>query len=335
VFDDLIDVACVGEGSRFIRTLLNDGYEAACELPESWIPGETRQVVPYGGFPWECPPLRHPDGTVRVFGARGCKYKCLFCQTGWEIAYRTNPEPERLQAQIDALTQSGERIALITNDGGQEPVQLRGQQEFLSMRLDNLKQMLPITRRVTKSVRIGVEGISERLRKAVKKPVTNADLLNVTFSLLANGVGVRWFFIPGLPGELDDDYGDLRFLVRELHKLPKGCVMMNFHSFIPQPATPLGVLPLVDAYWEKFDEFRRWFFHGPGFTRRVQIVAPNQYKSRLRRATQSMAATETQLRHGWFDKDNPNWRVRYLLTPDQMRRSAKTYLRKLTKGNND
>jgi len=325
VFDPHIDVACVGEGSRFIRTLLADGYDAALGLPEAWIPGDAREVVPFEGFPWECPPLNHPDGTVRVFGARGCKYRCLFCQTGWEIGYRPNPDAARLQAQIDHLERIGRRIAVITNDGAEEQARVRGQQEFVSMRLQNLRKHMPMTRRDTKSVRIGVEGISERLRIAVAKPVPNDDLLRITFDLMANGVGVRWFFIPGLPGETDEDYGELRYLVRQLHKLPKGCVMMNFHSFIPQPATPLGVLPLVDDYWERFDEFRRWFFDGPGFTRRVQIVAPNQYKSRLRRACESMAATKAEVRRGWFEHSNPNWRIRYLMNADGLRRVARQY----------
>jgi len=329
VFDNMIDVACVGEGQRFVKTLLGDGYGPATQLPESWVPGETRRVIPADGFPWDVPPLNHPDGTVRVFGSRGCKYRCLFCQTGWEASYRTNPNPERLQNQIDNLERQKCRIAVVTNDAAEENVSFSGQQEFLSVRLQNLRRLMPLTRQQVKSVRIGVEGISERLRIAVAKPVPNDELLNLTFQLLANGVGVRWFFIPGLPGETDGDYDDLRYLVRELHRLPKGCVMMNFHSFIPQPATPLGVLPVVDDYWERFDEFRRWFFHGPGFTRRVQIIAPNKYPSRLRRAMESMAATETELRRGWWEHDNPNWRVQYLAPPAKLRQVAQIYARRV------
>ncbi len=327
VFEGLFDVACVGEGVRFVRTLLSEGYDAATGLSEAWVPGETRPVVPSAEFPWEAPPLRHPDGTVRVFGSRGCRYRCLFCQTGWESTYRVNPDPSRLQRQIDGLERQGVRLAVITNDGAEENVHLSGQQEFLSVRLSNLKRLMPLGRRQVKSVRIGVEGISERLRRAVGKPVGNADLLNATFGLLANGVGVRWFFIPGLPGESDADYEELRFLVRELRKLPKGVVMMNFHAFIPQPATPLCVLPLTDGYWERFDEFRRWFFHGPGFTRHVQIIAPSQHAGRLRRAQESMAASEAELRRGWWDADNPNWRIQYRATPEQLRRVAGTYAR--------
>ena len=327
VFDEVADVVCVGEGARFVRTLLTDGYKTALGLPEAWIPGGNTPVIPNIDFPWELPPLNHPDGTVRVFGSRGCRYRCLFCQTGWETSYRVNPDSARLSKNIAMMERQGRRVAIVTNDGSEERVKLSGQTEFLSMRFDNLKRLMPLTRQVVKSVRVGVEGVSERLRVAVGKPVLNAELLDVTFELLtqANGVGVRWFFIVGLPGETDADYEDLKFLVQELHKLPKGCVMMNFHAFIPQPATPLGVLPLADDYWERFDEFRRWFFHGPGLTRRVQIVAPSQCPGRLRRAKQSMAASEEQLRHGWFEKDNPNWRVVYRSAPAVLRSVALKY----------
>ena len=329
IFDPVVGAVCVGEGARFIETLVSDGYSAAVSLPETWIPYDTCQVVPSTGFPWGIPPLNHPDGTVRVFGSRGCKYKCLFCQTGWETSYRVHPQPAELQRQITGLERAQKRIAIVTNDGAEEGVKISGTQEFLSVRLDNLEKLKPLSRQKVRSVRIGVEGISERLRAAVGKPVKNDDLLTHTFYLLSVGIGVRWFFIPGLPGETDKDYSDLRYLVKNLRRLPKGCVMMNFHSFIPQPATPLSVLPLADDYWERFDEFRRWFFHGPGFTRHVQIVAPSQYKGRMRRAQESMAATETELRRGWMEKDNPNWRVKYIAPPNRLRAIAMRYAEKV------
>jgi len=330
VFVPYADAICVGEGPRFIRMLFAEGFDAASSLPETWMPGDSRPVIPYRDFPWELPPLNHPDGTARVFGSRGCKFNCLFCQTGWESSYRPNPDPQRLTMQVDAMERAGRRLAIVSNDAAEEHVRLRGQQEFISVTLHNtLKNLLPITREQTKSVRFGVEGVSERMRRFVGKPIPTDDLLRVTYELLGNGVGVRWFFIPGLPGERDEDWDELRAAVIEIKRhIRKGVVMMNFHAFIPQPATPLCVLPLVDEYWERYDEFRRWFFHGPGFTRRVQLVNPAQYKGRLARAMESMAATEAELRRGWFAHDNVNWRVKYNRTPDEMRRIARVYAKR-------
>jgi len=48
-----------------------------------------------------------------------------------------------------------------------------------------------------------------------------------------------------------------------------------------------------------------------------------------RHAKASMAATEAELRRGWFEQDSPNWRVQYLATPDQLRRMARIYQKKV------
>jgi len=233
---------------------------------------------------------------------------------------------------VRMLEQKKQRVAIITNDGAENSMFLTGQQEFLSMRLGSLRRFMRSThldRSVTKSVRIGVEGVSERIRRAIAKPVNNSDLLDITALLISRGVGVRWFFITGLPGETEDDWQELRELVNGLRQMEKGCVMFNFHAFIPQPATPLCILPLMDEYWDRFEDFRRWFFHGPGFTRRVQIVAPAKYAGRLQRATESMAADEKELRRGWLENENKNWRVKYPVRPKQLRKIAMAYKAKL------
>jgi len=324
IFEDFVDAICVGEGANFIEVFLCDGYETAKKLPEVWIKNETRKVIPSTFFPFDIPPLNHPDGTVRVFASRGCRFKCAFCQTGYESPFRVNPDKETLQKRIEHIEKTGRRIAIVTNDAADENVHISGQQEFISATVHNLLKM-NITRKDTKGIRVGVEGISERLRLAVGKKVENDKLLELSFNAFKNGVGVRWFFVPGLPGENDNDWEEMKYLVRQIKKIPKGVVMMNFHSFIPMPATPLGIFPTIDEYWERFDEFRRWFFHGDGFTRHVQIVSPNMYPSRMKRATESMAATEEEIRRGWWNDDNKNWRVQYLFTPDQLRARAKKY----------
>jgi hypothetical protein len=329
VFDPHITAACVGEGARFMGILLRDGIEGAMRLPEAWVPGEKRAVIPSAAFPWDMPPINHPDGTARAFGSRGCRYKCLFCQTGWEQPYVCNPSPVRLGAQVRSLEMAGRRIAIVTNDGADVDVRLSGQQEFLSVRLSNLKRMMPLSRSRVKGVRIGVEGVAARLRTAIGKPVDGDELLAVSYELLGAGIGVRWFFVIGLPGETEGDWDELRYLVGGLGRLPRGCVALNFHAFIPQPAAPLCVFPLRDEYWERFDAFREWFFYGPGATKHAHIGAPAQYEGRLRRAEESMAAARWELRRGWWDANNANWRVQYQASPDAMRRIARVYARKV------
>lgn len=331
VFDAVADVCCVGEGRTFLRTLIEQGLSAAQALPNAWCPGETRSVVPDTEFPWDIPPIKHPDGTVRLMAARGCRSRCLFCQTGWEQAYTPNPNPDGLALQARALSAAGSRVALVTNDGTDD-VAAGVDSEFLSVKMAGLPTLFArgLDRRKTRTLRFGIEGVSERLRTAVGKPLSTTQIVDGCRALFERGIGVKLFFIAGLPCESDSDWHELRELVNGIRHAERGCAMMVFHAFIPQPATPLGVLPLEDNYWEPFEEFRRWFFHGPGFTRRVQILPPAKYPGRLERAQESMAASVDELRTGWFDRDNANWRIRYAGTPTMLRRLAREYRTRLS-----
>jgi radical SAM superfamily enzyme YgiQ (UPF0313 family) len=324
--EGLADIICVGEGKRFIHTLVKDGYDAVLGLDESWIAGETRRVIPSSDFPWDVPPLNHPDGTVRLFASRGCRGRCLFCQTGWEMPFVKNPNPTRLQKDVYRLTVQGQKVSIITNDGTDHGISIPGQQQFVSVRLRGLRNIWPVRRDRIKSVRIGVEGVSERLRKAIKKPFDSEELLNRTFGLIQSGVGVRWFFIAGLPGETEKDWDELKYMTRELKRLKKQAVFMQFHAFFPKPAAPLGILPLEDTYWERVKEYETWFYRGPGFSRRVVFLLPAKYPRRIEDSQLKMACTEAELREGWFDKGNPNWRVKYRIEPDKMRKLARKYL---------
>jgi len=325
VFEKVVDLICVGEGQNFMRTLLTEGLEAAESLPEVWRRGEEKLVIPSQSFPWDCPPLNHPDGTVRVWGSRGCKKKCLFCQTGWQQKYLPNPNPARVQRQIFDLEKRNRRIAVITNDGAADNFEFSGQQQFVSASYSALKKM-NMDRKIMKSIRVGVEGVSERLRRAVRKRVDNQGLVELCKRAADAGVGVRLFYVVGLPGETDADWAEFQGLIDMIKvTLDKGVIMMNLHGFIPGPAHNLGVLPLKDEYWERFSRFKDWFFGGPGFTKHVQIVAPAMYKTRLKNSCKAMCATPEQLRKGWLKDDNPNWRVQYLLTPAQLRAKALKY----------
>lgn len=49
----------------------------------------------------------------------------------------------------------------------------------------------------------------------------------------------------------------------------------------------------------------------------------------MKQAMLNMAATEVELRRGWWKHDNPNWRVRYVANTATMRRLAARYVDEL------
>ena len=302
------DAVCVGNGERFIETLCRDGLSAAKKLPETWVHGETRPVEIASGFPWTCPPIQAEDGSYRVWCGRGCKKRCAFCQTGWAQVYEENPDPSFLVDQIGALRRSGKRVAYLSNDPMQHSFFNRlPAVEHGSYSLDFIRRHgIPPARQI----RLGVEGVSERLRRYVGKPVAHSDLVKATAWLNGLGKSVRWFMIAGLPGENASDWGELRTAVMDWKRIcAKGVLALSFTAWQPEPATPLGIAPVMDDYWAQWEAFREWFFSGTGWSNRVKLMAPAAPKTRMESAVARMGLTESQLRIGgeW----GPNNRVSY------------------------
>jgi len=301
-------VVCVGDGQRFLGMLFQNGYEAARQLPNAWINGDERRVSIDQGFPWDMPPIQAEDGAYRLWCGRGCKHKCKFCQTGWAYEYSENPNPQSLQDTAKRMIDGGKKVAYLSNDVMQHsfyaslPPTEHGSYSVAFLK----KHGLPPARQV----RIGVEGVSERLRRSVSKPISDEDLIGCTRWLNANGKSVRWFMIAGLPGETDEDWQHLRDIIQRWKTLtPKGVLALSFTAFCPDPATPFATVALDDGYWTRFLDFREWFFSGRGWSNRVKIMQPQQPDSRLKKAMLSMGLSELQLREGGYI--SPNSRLLY------------------------
>jgi radical SAM superfamily enzyme YgiQ (UPF0313 family) len=333
IFDQYADYICVGEGANFIKVLCKNGIDGIIEMPNCWIPGDTKRVIPDNEFPYYAPPIMGEDRVVKIFGSRGCKRKCLFCQTGWERNYSEN-DSKRLLMQYKTMRKAGYRVNVVTNDApSMSFFSDLGQIEHFSA---SYSQILKVIKERSlsqfvgkvKSVRIGVEAPSERLRKCLAKPIPTEGLYDVTVNLLNAGIMVRWFMIAGLPFEKDSDWDELKQIVRACrHHVKKGALQLSFTAFCPEPAAPLGIAPLDDTYWARHKAFKDWFFAGPGYTRKVQVFSCAQPPNRLERAKGSMAATEKELRRGWENHDPPNWRIQYPYL-SSVRKAYSVYKRK-------
>jgi hypothetical protein len=334
IFDPFVDVSCVGEGDNFLKTLLLNGYDFALQLPCSWIPGDTREVIPDDDFPWDAPPVMGEDRVVHIFASRGCHKKCLFCHTGWSVNYRENDDVDSLLRQHRRLVNSGYRVNVVTNDAPALSFfdSIEKVEHFSASYSQLLELMNGDIRKIVKkvkSVRIGVEAPSYRLRKIIGKPIPKIGLEDLTFELLNHGIGVRWFMIAGLPGETNADWDELKeTVILARHRARKGALQLSFTAFCPDSSAPLCLAQLDDSYFDRFSAFWHWFFDGPGFTRRVQLFKCAGPQSRLRHAIGSMAANEARLRRGWDDIDPPNWRIRYAYR-DVARKAYNIYARRV------
>ena len=306
-FFDAAHAICVGDGQRMIATIGSHGVGRALSLPNVWTP-EKRLVEIDHDFPWNFPPIQAEDGAYRVWAGRGCKNKCLFCQTGWAMPYAEHPDPDKIISVAHALVRAKKRVGYLSNDLTQHsffkslPLAEHGSFSFRFIK----KYGLPPAR----TVRLGVEGVSSRLRAAVNKPIPTDELVRCTSWLNANGRSVRWFLIAGLPNESGADWDELRESVQHWKRItPKGVLALSFTAWCPDPATPIATQPVVDDYWERWESFKSWFFDGVGWSNRVKLMGPQQPKTRIVKAMASMALSEDVLRRGgeWGPNDIVNY----------------------------
>ena len=224
-------------------------------------PPPTQLIVPY------VEPV-HDRGTIEIM--RGCTQGCRFCQAG--MIYRPLRERpvEEVLAAVDAIaraTGDGE-ISLVSLSSADHP-QIREMIEGILARHRRppLSVTLPSLRTDTFSVELaelfqGVrrsgltfapEAGSQRLRDAINKKVSDADLLAACEAAYAHGwQRVKLYFMVGLPTETDEDVAaivDLVHAVREVgqrHHGKKAAVSVTVSTLVPKPHTPFQWEPLID-----------------------------------------------------------------------------------------
>lgn len=197
---------------------------------------------------------------------RGCSRGCRFCQAG--MLYRPVRERslETLTALAEKLEESTgyEEISLSSLSSGDYsclPELIRELMRKLkdkrvsislpSLRLDSvLKESLEETQQVKKtSLTFAPEAGTQRLRDAINKGVTEADLLEKVHDAFSGGwSSVKLYFMDGLPTETTEDLdgiGDLaRKVVGEYFRIPKDQrapglrVTVSASTFVPKPFTP-------------------------------------------------------------------------------------------------
>ena len=303
IYLNFCDFVVLGDGDRVFKEMAKGGHFE--DLPNVLTKGKASVDIDQN-FPFDCPPIQQEDGSYSVWCGRGCKNKCFFCQTGWALMYKENPVPPIYIA--NGLLKQGKKISYLSNDLLQHtfysslPNVMHGSYSIKFLK----KNGLPPAR----LIRIGVEGVSQRLRTLVNKPIMTDDLVKCSSWLNQNKKGVRWFLIAGLPTEQASDWEELKDAVMFWKKItPKGVLELSFTAWCPDPATPLAIMPLNDQYYEHFLSFKEWFFSGIGFSNKIKLYSPQAPEKRLEKAIFSMNLEKEQLYSGgyWGGNDVVNY----------------------------
>jgi radical SAM superfamily enzyme YgiQ (UPF0313 family) len=91
-----------------------------------------------------------------------------------------------------------------------------------------------------KMLTLAPEAGTERLRKVIKKPMKESDIMKAVANAVAGGIKqIKFYFMCGLPGELDEDILGITELCKRVmaeHRLEKLIISLN--PFVPKPFTP-------------------------------------------------------------------------------------------------
>ncbi|NQU76176.1 MAG: radical SAM protein, partial [Planctomycetes bacterium] len=210
----------------------------------------------------------HDRVTIEIM--RGCPNGCRFCHAGaTKKPVRCRSVDEIVATAEAAVDNTGYRevslLSLSTGDYPQLPELIRRMNERLtkrnvsiavpSLRVDQQLAGLPgQLNQVRKGgMTIAPEVGSDRLRRAIRKRMTNDDLLaGVGAAYAAGWRSVKVYFMAGMPGETDDDIAGIADLCRQMSLArkafdgQKGAVNASVSWLVPKPHTPLQWAPRPD-----------------------------------------------------------------------------------------
>jgi radical SAM superfamily enzyme YgiQ (UPF0313 family) len=261
------DAICVGEGESWIvealrriertrdvhsladlpGTILGDSWQMGAPIPASNVERPLPENAPYLNRPG----TRSAAWYVEI--ARGCPYKCAFCELGHSIPFRLY-SVEQIKRTLDlADTKKTRKINFYAPDEASHPdypelfVYLKEKgyaAGFSSMRIDSiLRRGMPLVP-VNMLIRVGVDGLCEATRQRVNKSITDDMVVKYFELLIGRGfVNFKTFFIFGYPWEKLADFEHFEHMMRRVFALPlrtNVSLRVKWTPFVPQPCTPLG-----------------------------------------------------------------------------------------------
>ncbi len=199
---------------------------------------------------------------------RGCKRGCRFCSAGFIYLPLRESKIDTVNNAV-SKTYINEKAGFV-GFGTMDNINVGKIMRFSldlgknfslsSIRFDCLDEnnLDMIKESGIKTVTLGIETGSERLKKMLNKDISNENIITSIGNIVKRGIiGIKLYFMFGLPYEEKSDLDDTIKLVKKIlrefifaSKLNKriGKLTVSFSPFVPKAWTPLQ--------WENFEDLR-------------------------------------------------------------------------------
>lgn len=274
---DLMDAVVIGEGEKVVGDIVRAirsaaGKEEALEkmgdVEGIWVPREEKESGdPTGGkgqrrryvrdlerWPTHSRLLTSETefgGLFLVEVSRGCGRGCKFCVTPacyWPLRWRSVEGVLRSarggMAHRDAIGLVGAAVSdhPEIDEIATRVVGMGARLSVSSLRADSVSDDLihALARSGARSITIGVEAGSERLRDRIGKGITDEHIFDALRR--ASGAGIKeakLYFMVGLPGETEEDVEAIPKIVRRcMREGNLRRITVAAGAFVPKPETP-------------------------------------------------------------------------------------------------
>ena len=203
--------------------------------------------------------------------SRGCPRRCRFCAVSYVYPKFRALKPETIldviRTKNASLARDGKEglkaVGLVSSAmcdypyldelcAGLEETGLRVGVSSVRVDLvpDSLLRLMLKTG--LRTMTIAPEAGSERLRKAINKPISSEEILTGARRILEKGIKhLKVYYMVGLPTETDGDIAELIEMTRRLARLqrtlgePGGRLRLSINPFVPKALTPFQWSPMA------------------------------------------------------------------------------------------
>jgi len=194
---------------------------------------------------------------------RGCQWDCPFCLVSNAFRPMRSRSLDSLTAQAEAGLDYGQRLGLVGPAVSDHPrfeelisrlKQMGAEFSVSSLRIKPLYPTLlgELARGGTRTLALAPEAGSERLRRTIKKGISEDDILEAMGKVAEQGVKkLKLYFMIGLPTETDDDIREMTELTLKCKAIldkqqAGGRITLSIAPFVPKAGTPFQRLAMEE-----------------------------------------------------------------------------------------